>query len=57
VRSGHHERRAVSAVKSVTAHIVLQTVAKCGFGSGIKRSSVRIGCGFSPDKIAIDESD
>ena len=46
-----------SSVKSVSAHIVLQTVATCGFASGISWSSAWIGCALSPGWIAIDESD
>ena len=46
-----------SSVKSVSAHIVLQTMATWGFGSGINWSSAWIGCGVSPGRMLIDDSD
>ena len=44
-----------ASVKSVNAHIELQTVATCGFGSGMIWSSAWIGCASSPGPMAIDE--
>ena len=46
-----------SSVKSVSAHIVLQTVGGCGFGIGMSWSSAWIGCAVSPGSMAIDDSD
>ena len=46
-----------SSVKSVRAHIVLQTSGTCGRGNGMSMSSACKGCGVSPGPIAIDESD
>ena len=47
----------LASVKSVSAHIELQTVGGCGFGSGMSWSSAWIGCAVSPGWIAIDDSD
>ena len=47
----------LSSVKSVSAHIVLQTIGTCGRGNGISWSSACIGCGFSSPQMAIDDSD
>ena len=46
-----------ASVKSVRAHIVLQTVGGCGFGIGMSWSSAWIGCAVSPGSMAIDDSD
>jgi hypothetical protein len=46
-----------ASLKLVSAHIVLQTVGTCGFGSGMSWSSAWIGCAVSPGSMAIDDSD
>ena len=46
-----------ASVKSVSAHIELQTVGGCGFGSGMSWSSAWIGCAISPGRMSIDDSD
>ena len=45
------------SVKSVSAHIVLQTVGTCGLGSGMSWSSAWMGWACSPGRIVIDDSD
>jgi hypothetical protein len=46
-----------ASVKSVSAHMVLQTIGTCGRGNGINWSSACSGCGFSSPQMAIDDSD
>ena len=46
-----------ASVKSVSAHIELQTVGGCGLWSGMSWSSAWIGCAISPGRIEIDDSD
>ena len=47
----------LASVKSVSAHIELQTVGTCGFASGMSWSSAWIGCAVSPGRILIEDSD
>ena len=47
----------LASVKSVSAHMVLQTVAGWGLGSGMTWSSAWIGWAVSPGPMAIEESD
>ena len=47
----------LASVKSVSAHIELQTVGACGFASGMSWSSAWIGCAVSPGWIRIEDSD
>jgi hypothetical protein len=44
-------------VKSVIAHIVLQTVATCGLAMGMSWSSAWIGCATSSGSMAMEERD
>ena len=47
----------LASVKSVSAHMVLQTVGGWGLGIGMSWSSAWIGWAVSPASMAIDESD
>ena len=47
----------LASVKSVRAHMVLQTVGTCGRASGMTWSSAWIGCAVSPGPIAMELSD
>ena len=46
-----------ASVKSVRAHIVLQTIGRWGLSRGMSWSSAWIGWAVSPGPIAIEESD
>src|SRR6185503_20169058 len=45
-----------ASVKSVSAHIELQTVGGCGLGIGMSWSSAWIGCADSPGSIEIEDA-
>ena len=47
----------LASVKSVSAHIVLQTVGAWGLSSGITWSSAWMGWAVSSGRIGIEESD
>ncbi len=46
-----------ASVKSVRAHMVLQTVAGCGFGSGMTWSSAWMGWAVSSGPMAMEDSE
>ena len=47
----------LASVKSVSAHMLLQTVGTWGLGIGMSWSSAWIGWAISPGSMAIDDSD